>query len=99
MPIDVDEKLRETIEKQTKSPEQAARINKMFETMGASMPSSLPNANVNMFELTVALCAAAQLIGKEGIAVDTTNIRTTSVVVAKKLFTEDGDFIVNEFKK
>jgi hypothetical protein len=82
-----------------KSPEQAARLNKLFDTMGATMPSSLPNASVNMFELTVALCAAAQLIGKEGIAVDTTNIRTTSVVVAKKLFTEDGDFIVNEFKK
>ncbi len=63
------------------------------------MPSSLPSASINMFELTVALCAAAQLVGREGMSVPADNVRTTAIVVAKKLFAEDGTFIDNGFKK
>lgn len=99
MPIDVDEKLRKKIEEQAKTPEQAARLSKLMDTMGATMPSSLTEPTVNMFELTVALCAAAQLIGKEGMVVSADSVRSTALVVAKKLFTEDGQFIDNGFKK
>ena len=90
MPLDIAELVKKQIEAQAKSPEQKERLIALLETMPEELtpPSTV---SVNMFELTAALCAAAQCIGSD--AVNMSKIYTSSVKIAEAFFTREGTFI------
>ena len=90
---DVNKIVMEEIEKQAGDPEQADRMKSLFEGMAQiPLPSMNPTA-VNMYEMTIALCAASFCIGKDPMSVNAGQIRSTALMLAKNLFHEDGTFI------
>jgi hypothetical protein len=90
--MDLEKVLKKKIAEMTDTPEQFDRVFNMMKTM-QNTPPPMMGTQVNMFDLTVALCTAAFCIGKDPNSVRVGHVRPTAIMLARSLFTEDGEFI------
>jgi hypothetical protein len=90
--MDLKNKIKEKVTEMTDGPEHRDRILGIMDAM-SKVPPPMMGTQVNMFELTVALCTAAFCVGKDPNTVRVGQVRPTAIMLAKNLFTEDGQFI------
>lgn len=95
----IQEKVLEAIENYPDiTPEKAEQAKLLFKKLLSSPPKKeeVP-LGLDYFKLSFALCAAALCVGKTPATLNATEVRSAALIMAKNLFTEDGELAPSKY--